>query len=220
MIPVLLMSASALAETPIHAGELTGTAYTLPAKKLRLQIFSPSAYGVTDELELKSSLLGLLAGPNLTAEYKLMDAGDRALSLSAGGDYLWDGSVSASVGGAYTLGSDAENRLSFRGGAGVSLIEGTTFISATVGAGYEVVVNPQTLWTFSGGTSLTQLASGSLAGTTAGAERTHGWKVFRLSLGLVVADPSALNASLEGSGFGPINLPLLPLPYFLMWWTI
>jgi hypothetical protein len=220
MLPVLILSTSALAETPLLAGELSGNAYTLPAKTLRLQIFSPSSYGVTDELELKSSVLGLLFGPNLTAEYKLMDTGDRAMSLSAGGDYFWDGSVIASVGGRYTLGSDSENRLSFRGGAGVSLDGEDSFISATVGAGYEVVVNPQTFWTFSGGTNLTQLAGGSLLGTTAGAEWTRGWEVYRLSLGLVVTDPSSVNASLELSGLDPISLPILPLPYFLMWWTI
>jgi hypothetical protein len=64
------------------------------------------------------------------------------------------------------------------------------------------------------------LAGGSLLGTTAGAEWTRGWEVYRLSLGLVVTDPSSVNASLELSGLDPISLPILPLPYFLMWWTI
>ena len=220
MLPILLLSSSAIAETPLLAGELSGNAYTLPAKTLRLQVFSPSAYGVTEQLELRSSLLGLLAGPNLTAEYKLMDAEDRALSMSVSGDYLWDGLTSGSLGAAYTLGSATENRLSFRGSAGVSIAGDTTFVSASLGAGYELIVNPQTLWTFSGGTSPVALASGSLQGTTVGAEWTRGWEVYRLSLGLVLTDPTLLNENLADFDQDAISLPVLPLPYFLMWWTI
>ena len=220
MLPVLLLSSSALADTPILAGELNGTAYTLPAKTLRLQAFAPSAYGVTDQLELRSSLLGLLAGPNLTAEYKLMDAEDRALSMSISGDYLWDGLASSSLGAVYTLGSATENRLSFRGSAGVVIAGDTTFISSSLGVGYELIVNPQTLWTFSGGTSPDALASGSLQGTTVRAEWTRGWKVYRLSLGLALTDPTLLNENLADFDQNAISLPILPLPYFLMWWTI
>ncbi|MFT5685270.1 MAG: hypothetical protein ACI8RZ_006220 [Myxococcota bacterium] len=221
MFATLVLSAVALADVPIDAGELLGNAYTLPAKRLRLQILAPSSYGVTDELEIKSSLLDLLGGPNAQVEYGLMRDGDRALSLNASVTALWVGEyIGGSVGGLYTLGGAEENRLSFGADVGFAVTSGTGAVSLPLSANYELVTSPQKLWSFFASTDAISLSSGSTLGTGAGASWTRGWEVYRLTLGAILTDTTEVNASLVDSGFEPLGSSFLPLPYLLMWWTI
>jgi hypothetical protein len=217
----LLLLHPALAETPIAAGELSGNAYTLPAHSLRLQIFSPSGYGVTDELEVRSSLLGLFGGPNATVEYGLRRETSRAISLSASASTLWTGGyIGGSVGGIYSLVGDTGNRLSFGGAVGFAAVEGAAGVSLPLNVSYELIRSPQTLWSLFASADPLLLASGSTLGSGAGASWTRGWEHYRLTLGAVLADVSDINTALEDAGLDPLPASFLPIPYLLMWWMI
>lgn len=223
MLSFLTILSVAHAGTPILAGELAGSisdsAYTIPAGQRRLQIFSPSSYGVSDDLELSVSLLGLLAGPNLTAELGLIDSSNSALSIKPSGAWYWNGGFSAGADVLYTLGSPTENRLTFSGGASYNRLGEDGYINTQVRTGYDLVVREDRLLQLSA--YLSPYNSNPDVGLTGGfgAGYTWAWQTYRLQLGVVSASTNTLSTTLENNDVA-IELPTyVPLPYLLMWWT-
>lgn len=62
--PLLLTPAVAAAAEPITSGEFRNTAQTLEKGRFSVHPILPSTYGITDSIDVKTSVLGLLGGPN------------------------------------------------------------------------------------------------------------------------------------------------------------
>jgi len=75
----------------LHAGELygarafwSGNAYSMPKGHLVFHPLIRSAYGVTDWMDVKASLLGTIGGPNVNVEVAPLQTDDVALSIETG----------------------------------------------------------------------------------------------------------------------------------------
>ena len=220
-----LLLPAALAATPIHPGELAGSlsngGYTLPDGEARIQVVAPSSFAVSDRLELQSSLLGLLGGPNLAAELGLLSDEGQALSITPAGSLSWDGStLSTGLRAAYTLGGIAQPRLNLGLGAGWTRSAGASGLTTNISVGYELPLKEHSLLQFSGAVDpLSSIKTSSFSGT-AGAGYIHGWERYRIEALLLLAQGSIVTDALDDAGIQQEIPALLPVPFVLMWWRI
>ncbi|MEL6347396.1 MAG: hypothetical protein AAFV53_30050 [Myxococcota bacterium] len=218
----LLSSASA---TPIHGGELAGTfqdsAYTLPKGDVRLQIILPSSYGVTDTIEVSTAPLGLLSGPNASAEFQLFADDKQAVSVRPTASILWDGTtLSTGASAIYTLGGPETNRLNVSIGANyTTLVDDPSLISA-ISVGYDLNLNDRSMLQFNALVDpVTSINEDGFSGQV-NIGYTRAWKVYRLQVGVVTINSGVVQETLDEFEID-LNFPgVLPLPYILMWWRI
>ncbi len=55
----------------LSSAEFDDTAHTLAPGQKQIDVFRTSQFAISNELELKTSILGLLGGPNAGIEYAL-----------------------------------------------------------------------------------------------------------------------------------------------------
>lgn len=230
MLSLLLLNV-ALAE-PLASSELPNTGHTLPKGAVAVHIFGNTGIGVTDAVELKTSLLGLIGGPNLGVEVALKEGKKGAFSLGANANSNWR-FTSQSFGGnfIYTMGGPLENRLNLGLGGGYTrgyvggLDANGDAIEVDVAGpstslliGYDIVPKPRTAWQLYAGVDPYNSVTGRTFAGTAGFTWNHSWEVARLRLGAVVVPTGDAQAVLDAAGLG-VNLPpILPLPTFDVWW--
>ena len=222
LLPLLTVT-SALAATPIHGGELAGSlnasAYTLPRGDVRLQILLPSSFGLTEQVELQTVLLGLLGGPNLFAKFKLLDDGNSALSVTPGAALFWDGTYSASAAATYTQGPADGNRANVGLGASYTNLD-QTGLTTSVRAGYDLYLSERALLQLTGSTDpLSIVNDGSFTGTL-GAGYLIGWDTYRLELSLLMSSTGGLRDALDTAEIESDIPAFIPLPFVQMWWRI
>jgi len=230
LFTALLLSSTASAATPLTSGELYDTAHTTEQGTTTVRILNPSSYAVSDQLQLKTSLLGLIGGPNLAAEYGIMSGSDSAFSVEVGAGAGWNfNSYSAGASGVYTMGPAAGNK--FNVSAGVNLAatnlsgESTSTLGVPVGVSYHLVPSDQVTVQFFGNTNVMNLVDSDSAFTANGGFRWNkGWDKFRLALGLTVfvGGLGEVAEALEGTGLED-NLPsviAIPLPTIGFWWRV
>ena len=221
----------AAASTPISSGEFRNTAHTLEKGTFVLHPILPSTYGISDNLDVKSSLLGLFGGPNASLEIGVIDTEAHVLSLEPALSTPWSfGLFTGGLTANNTL-AMGTNRLNLQVGAVVTglpsfetdedgdLVAAETVwgFQVPVGVGYDLVKSDQVEWRFTGNANLVGIADSPAAvlGFTwnkALAQR------FRLALGAAVyLGPNPL-AGLPGGFFDDVKLLVLPLPQFELWW--
>src|SRR5687768_16233432 len=73
----------------VTMADVPTNAFTNRAGTVMIHPFADSSVSVTDQLELKTSLLGLIAGPNVGAEYALIQDPDFGVSLEPHASADW-----------------------------------------------------------------------------------------------------------------------------------
>lgn len=189
-------------KTTLSMADLPGNAHTNPAGTIVLHPILPTAFSISDNLEVKASLLGLFGGPNIGFEYQLMKTEDMAVSIEPSVSTIW---------GFAAYGAGAMARYSMRMGtnwlnlnAGASYAAGrirqaptgpevpfTTF-SVPVHVSYNIVADPRTIWDLRASTDVMGFIReipvvGRLPSGTVGFAWYHSFGgAFQLGLGLDV----------------------------------
>lgn len=228
----LLLSLSTAHAEPLASSELPNTGHTLPKGAAALHVFGSSAVAVTDALELKSNLLGLIGGPNLGLEYALKEGKKGAMSLGVSGSTNWRFSTQSISGNyIYTMGGPLENRLNLSAGGGYihGHIDGTDINgnvveidisgpTTSLSAGYDIVPKPRTAFQLYAAADPYNCIVGKAFYGSAGATWNHSWERARLRLGLVVVPTGDTQSVVDALGLDFDLPPVLPLPTFDVWW--
>ena len=246
MIPLLLMSSIAAAEgdqKPLTSGEFfdrlngASTAHTLEKGEFAYHpLFHASAYGLSDNMDVKFPTLGLIGGPGIAVEYAFIQDDDMAVSVGAGGGGSWD--FASYSGGAvlrYTK-SMGDNRLNVGVGGDYSQItistldsEGNEISSSSsssfevpIDLGYDLVTSEVTTLTFSTHIKTLALIEGEGVLAIPHFGWAHGFgKKFRLALGVNLPIGGLSQEIVDSLAAVDIDMPksgVLPLPHFQMWW--
>lgn len=223
MLSMLLNTAQA-EETPLISGELSGTGHTLRAGDNQLYLGTVYARGLTAQMEVGANALALIDGPNVFAEYALMQSDENAFSIGASASASWNfSSLSASVSPTYTIGGQRSDRINI--GLSYQLNRFSDDVSTSTAHGlplrfsYDWLPSKQTTVRFLASSNVAALLDGQFTFTT-GAVWYHGWNRFRIGAGLLVTnaglqDLQEIADLFEFEG----DLPAVyPLPYLRMWW--
>lgn len=228
-------TSSAPPKTELQMGDLPNNAFTTYSGTYIIHPILPSSYAVSDNLEMKTSLLGLLGGPNFAAEYALVKNSDMALSIEPAVGATWlfsgysggatlrysqktgSGFFNANVGGSYALVP----------GLTTVTTSGTTTAAATsaffipVNVGYSIVASPHTIWDFRVATDVSSILNGALL-ASGGFTWYHSFGgSFQLGLGLdvFVGGVSSAAASLLSTfGIASNTLAVFPVPDLTLTW--
>jgi hypothetical protein len=227
---------------PLTSGEFRNTAHTIEKGKFVLHpLLLPSGYGITDKLDVKTSIWGLLGGPNASVEYVLVDGSDGdgvALSIEPNVNADWS---FASYGGGVTLNSTVPmgeaNRFNLRAGGSyanvaVFTVDGQGNLVAsnrsirTVGVplslGYDLVTSDRTTWRFTGDLDVLTFANTPVG--LVSATWNHAIpRRFRIALGVgayIGPNPVSDIAQELGIGFLSSKALVLPLPLIELWWAL
>lgn len=212
----------------LHMGDLPGNAMTLRGGTLLLHPILPSGFGITDNLEIKTSLLGLFGGPNVVAEYSLMLGEGTALSIEPGLSTGWGFQTftgAAQVRFTQRLGDN----MYFNANAGGSYTQlpatDTTpavgLISVPVSVGFDIQTSPHTIWDFRAGTDVMSF-SGLLPYGTVGFAWYHSFGgSFQLGLGLDLFVGRMPDLLVQVAQLANISLPalaIIPVPDITFGW--
>lgn len=230
-LSVLLAPAVASASEPLTSGEFRNTAQTLEKGRFALHPILPSTYGINDFMDVKSSILGLIGGPNASLEVGLVDGDGYALSVEPAASTSWN---FASLTGGVTVNNTlamGENRLNLQVGGTFAQVPdfvlndngelvqqgSSTAIGVPIGVGYDLVKSDQVTWRFTGNTNLVGL------GDNPSAILAFSWNKalaqrFRLALGAGAYVGQNPLAGLPGGLFDNVNMLILPLPTLELWW--
>lgn len=226
-----LLPAVAAASAPITSGEFRNTAHTLEKGGFVLHPILPSTYGISDRMDVKSSILGLIAGPNANLEIGLLDADGNTLSVEPSFSSDWGFSTPSAglmVNDTLMMG---DNRLNLRLGGnfvqvpnfvlkdnGELVQEGKTVaVGVPLAVGYDLVKSDQVEWRFTGNVNLVGLVDSpsALLGFTWNKAMAQ---KFRLALGAAAYVGQNPLAGLPGGFFDDIKVLVLPLPQLELWW--
>lgn len=247
LLPALMLSSAALAQDvePLTSGEFRNTAQTIEKGKFVLHPLSmPSGYGITDNMDVKFRILGLLGGPNASLEYALAESdGDSvALSIEPTFNSTWDVS-SFNVGGMInsTVPVGEANRLNLRAGALYGRVtpldangepldasEAITSVGIPLALGYDLVLSDRTTWRFTGQVDVLTFQN------TPASQLSVTWnraipRKFRIALGLgAYVGPNPLTELAEETEVVEYVLPdfltgdalFLPVPLLELWWAL
>lgn len=212
----------------LSSAEFDDTAHTLAPGQKQIDVFRTSQFAISNELELKTSILGLLGGPNAGLEYALNEGKQGALSLGAYASTDWRfNSQSLSGGVNWTKGGPGTNRFNLSGAVSLatSKVDGVdervNAVGTTAYASYHAVVSKQATWRFYGSVDPLNSARASSFVGGAGFDWNRGLgEAARISLGLQLIPTTqfvqALDAADADSSWVPV---LLPLPSFDLWFT-
>jgi hypothetical protein len=222
--------ADAVAAPKIDAAEFRNSAHTLNKGEILLHpLFMPSAYGLSDHMTLKASLLGsLLAGPQaVSLQVRTVDRPDLTVAFEPGLSATWDlSAVSIGVQGKVTR-PDRRNRWNATAGLYYTRfdVEGVSgsALSLPISFGYDLVQSPDTVWRFGAQADPAGAALGAPAGAVVEGNWNHAFtERFRLSLGAAayVGDGEDLAATYNQLGIRTPDWAVLPVPTVELWWML
>ena len=235
------------AEHAIFAGEMPQpNAHTLRKGQGQIDLFTRSHWGLTNDLQLDVTMgRFLVIGPNAGLEYAFLQNKKQAVSMSVYGQTNWRRySQRATLMPMYTWGGHRSSRVSTGLGLEVAKwdwsrvpqermqkfgVAGRTEVDRTFGVpihiGYDFVRTNRSVFQFWGSTDVAAPARDDPFKFQAGASWNHGWRTFRMSLGLTVnynalADVQEVFDTLEDtfSAFDRDLPRFVPLPYARFWW--
>lgn len=224
-----LVSPVAQASEALTSGEFRNTAHTLEQGRFALHpLFMVSTYGLTDAMDVKVGLLGLVAGPNGRLEVALIDGAEHALSIEPAASASWDlhtYSAGVTVNNTFMLG---QNRLNLQAGTSFSQMdimaavpggepEPLRMFQLPIGLGFDLVLSEQTIWRFTGNAELIGLADTPAALFSASWNKALANR-FRLALGVGAYYGDNPLQGLPLGPLGELERALLPLPTFELWW--
>lgn len=218
----------------IQMGDLYNNAFTTNTGTIIVHPFLPSSFAVSDNLEVKTSLLGLLGGPNVAAEYAVIQTPQMAFSLEPAVGANWGfNTFSTGLTARYSM-ALGTNYLNVNGGAiyarAPTAIDPNTgaptafgnIVTVPVSVSYSLVSSPQTIWDISASTNVTSFLPGSYPFGVVGFSWNHAFgNGFQLGLGLNVFGgpiPQEIRNLFQIVG---VNLPpvfILPLPDVTLTW--
>jgi hypothetical protein len=232
--------ASGVEENPklqMTMGDLPDSAFTNRAGTFVLHPIASSALSISDNVELKTSVLGLIGGPNLSAEIALVQTPDMAVSLEPGLSSSWGfGSYNAGINANFSTHIAGPHFFSAHAGAGygyhgvmtitdtagneVTIPAGST-ISVPVSVNFDIQSDPYTIWDFYAVSDAVTLATAPVKTGSIGFNWYHSFGGFRLGLGvdLVVGTiPAEVANALKAAGVTPPPLAVFPLPDVTLGW--
>jgi hypothetical protein len=220
MFPLLIGLAQAQAP---DSAEFTDTAHTLPKGDMVIYLFTPSAYAITDQLNAKTSLLGLLGGPNAEVEINLFDDSEQAFSLGVSAAAGWITHIQgANLLTYYTLGGQQGRRLNaavmpgfLRDGTGSEAVYlGKLPLRLSV---HQPIREKAQVAVYVNGDPLSTMQFGRLA-LSGGAEVSATQDRLRLAAGLMLINGQIIRDGLE-EDFGDVSwIPaVFPLPILRVW---
>lgn len=234
------------AEHAIYAGEMPEpNAHTLRKGQGQIDLFTRSHWGLTNDLQLDVTMgRFLVIGPNAGLEYAFLQNKKQAVSMSVYGQTNWRRySQRATVMPMYTWGGHRSNRLSTGLGLevtkfdwsrvpqdrlnriGLSRTDVVRRFGVPLHIGYDLVRSNKSIFQFWGSTNVAAPALDDPFKFRLGANWTHGWRTFRMSLGVTanynaLADVQEVFDTLSGT-FQTFDRDLprfVPLPYARFWW--
>lgn len=177
-------------KTELEMGDLPNNAFTLRGGTALLHPILHSGYGITDNLEVKTSILGLIAGPNVTLEYGLRLGENTAVSIEPGVSASWN-FAGFGVGGLARVSQRLGETMYFNVNAGAvySSIRlpqqpAITNVNVPVSASFNLQTSPHTIWDFRAGADVRSLLGPNRLGTVGFAWYHSFGGVFQLGLGL------------------------------------
>lgn len=210
-------------------GDLGGNAMTLRQGTFLLHPIMASGFGVTDNVELKTSVFGLLGGPNLIAEIGLLNTGTTALSLEPSLSTGWGLNLfTAGATARFTQALGENLYFNVNAGGTYSQLPGANagdpavaLISVPVSIGFDIQTSPHTIWDFRAGTDVMSFR-GSVPYGTVGFAWYHSFGgSFQLGLGLDVMVGRMPQTLVDLAQFANFTLPALaviPMPDITFGW--
>lgn len=218
-------------------GDLSDSAFTNKGGTFVLHPITPSAFSITDNMEVKTSLLGLIGGPNLSLEYAVMQTPDMAFSIEPGGSATWGfNSFSGALNAHFSTRAGGSNFFSANAGGGYGyhgdlqsvdvngnpiVIPAASTISVPVSLNYAIQSDPHTIWEIYAYTDALALATAPIKTGSVGFNWYHAFGGFRLGLGLdflVGTIPDALISALKAVNVNLPPLAIIPLPDVTLGW--
>ena len=220
LILTIILGATVAEATPLESAEFYNTAHTLKQGEKVIHPLLPSMFGVSDSMNLKTSFLGWLGGPNISSEIGFSESETSAMSADVIFSSSWDFSSASSVGGQlnYTSGGPLTNRFNASAALLRNSVAGDSSLSIPISLGYDIVSSESTTIQFTGASNIGTFIDGSASGSI-GAAWNKGWDSYRIRLGLTAAYLSIDEQTQEVLEEFGVDLPsFLPLPEFQMWW--
>ena len=220
MVFTVILGALSAQATPLESAEFYNTAHTLDKGAKVIHPLFPSTFGVSDGVNLETTFLGWLAGPNIATEIGFVNTDSMAVSADAIFSSTWDFSAFSSVGGQlnYTSGGPLTNRFNASAGLLRNSFSGYNSFSIPISLGYDIVPSESTTIQFTGASDIGYFLEGSAAGSI-GTAWNKGWESYRIRLGITAAYLSIDEQTRALLEEFDIELPnVLALPEFQMWW--
>jgi hypothetical protein len=226
------------AALPLHAGELNKgfytNAYQMRAGELTLHPgIWDSQWGITDKVELRSSILGFIPGPNLGLKVGVLQSKEMALAVEVDGSADWKFKSPGGGGGlVWSYGGPTGDRVNVGVGASygkyvfkltdetgnIQVKQTIVQIETPITVGYDLALNDQQVFQFIGVADALGLSKGE-GSAAASFQWNRGWEAFRLGLGLGLYYRQDLSVYTELSDKVP-DWPVYPYPSASLWWRI
>jgi hypothetical protein len=241
MLAVWLATIVSAHAIDLAAGEFqfAPNADTLPKGDVAIHpLFYDTIIGLSGGADIKFPLLGLLAGPAIAVEARLVDTEDVAVSLEPGAYTSWtltsyeasthlhvtggvgEDRANLSVGGVgYSFSYTTQEDTDEDGELDTEVISEGSGLRVPVSLGYDWVRSPTTVFNFALSTPDVTAPSPMVVGL---ADWTHGRKTFRISLGVYVIYNADWDALVPESLQDPLpTLPrVVPAPHLALWWRV
>lgn len=225
ILPALLLATAASAGdgTPVISGEFDNTGHTLRKGTSQMYLGTRYARGISEDFQIGTSFLGWIGGANLTAEYAIMQDDESAFSIDTNLRYGWNGGYDVALVPTYTMGGQQTSRFNAGLGVGQTKFDEATdaVLQVPLTLSYDLVPNQQTTFRFHFRSDImSAVGDDSDLVFTGGANWNHGWKKYRLALGVNLTNFGLgdLEDTLELLGVEPSLPSVYPLPYIRMWW--
>lgn len=225
MLTLLLALTTAQAK-PLTSSEFDDTAHTLKEGQKQIDVFRESQFAISKELELKTTFLSWVVGPNAGLEYAIRQNKQGALSVGANASTGWlFGSQAVSGNVRWTKGGPKGNRVNLAAGVGVGTasVDGERYFapSTMLYWSYHLSTNKKTVWRFYAEADPYNAVQLKTFVGNAGAEWTRGFgDAGRVALGFKYQDTTRLVTWVDRADGDSSNLPaMLPLPSLDLFFT-
>lgn len=234
------VAAALAAETPeqwiIRPGEFRNNAWTTPKGAFVLHPFLRSSYGITERIDVKTPILNIFFGPNVSIELGIVRDEDKlAISLEPYLDAGWGfrnwqagasarvsfaagpGWVNLNVGGAVGHLHREETVVDADGNESTVVVDAPLRL-VPVNVGYDWPLQERTWLRFVATTDVGTIVSTEAPSFTLGGNWNHAFGRIRLALGavLVVAQPYESRVDLPGQE-RLLKSATYPAPTFEIW---
>lgn len=221
--PLLLLSllVSAAEPTDLESAEFQNTAHTLPKGEVCLHPFLlPTSVGVTDRIELKSTLLSLFWSANIAMEVGILQGEETAVSVEAGTYSSWDRLTAGGYGKGYFSQAVGKNRVNAHLGANYDVTKGFPTTTSMLGLGFDLNAAPDTNFRLEAEIDPYTMATWGELSARGSFTWNRSWALFRLSLGLGVwvGEFDDLRYWIARMGMQPPAFYAFPYPTVAMWW--
>lgn len=219
--------------TVVHLGEFRHSAHTLPAGTVALHpLFHPSTVGLTNRIDLKAPILGLLDGPAVALEVMVAAGRTRTASIepwftthSEGSEEEFESgwALESVQAGASWMETRAVGDHQLNLGVGFSHWTETDRFSAPLEAGIDLRASARVMTHIGMGTDVLGLASGRKNGGLS-LKFSRGVDRFRVSAGMVAMAGTVDDAGRYFAAVGPstpVRLVRVRLvPQASLWWSL